>query len=142
MPSDDPEPLAVVTTTLETHPYMDAPVVALPDTDDLDTGAACTVVVYPPDADVHIDSSNHVPNPGAGSTSSRSASSPPVSEGDLLDVVIDTLGDEGDGIATVDGFTVFVPGGEPGDELTVEVTTVKQRYAFATIRASGGSRAE
>ncbi|ALG82970.1 RlmE family RNA methyltransferase [Halanaeroarchaeum sulfurireducens] len=52
-------------------------------------------------------------------------------EGDELDVEITDIGDEGDGIASVDGYTLFVPGTDPGEELTVRVTDVKPRFGFA-----------
>ena len=55
----------------------------------------------------------------------------PVRSGDELAVAIEAVGDEGDGIAKVDGFTLFVPGTAPGDELTVRVTDVKPRFGFA-----------
>jgi 23S rRNA (uridine2552-2'-O)-methyltransferase len=55
----------------------------------------------------------------------------PVREGDRLDVEIEDIGEEGDGIAKVDQFTLFVPDVEAGTTLTVEVTDVKPRYAFA-----------
>ena len=55
----------------------------------------------------------------------------PVRVGDTVDVAIEDVGSEGDGIAKVEGFTLFVDGGETGDELTVEVTDVKPRYGFA-----------
>ena len=55
----------------------------------------------------------------------------PVRVGDTVDVTIEDVGEEGDGIAKVDGFTLFVRRGETGDEFTVEVTDVKPRYGFA-----------
>jgi 23S rRNA (uridine2552-2'-O)-methyltransferase len=55
----------------------------------------------------------------------------PVRTGDEVDVEIVDVGDEGDGIAKVDEFTLFVPDAETGEELTVEVTDVKPRYGFA-----------
>ncbi|WP_435100909.1 SAM-dependent methyltransferase [Halarchaeum sp. P4] len=58
----------------------------------------------------------------------------PVRVGDELDVEIVDEGEEGDGIAKVDGFTLFVPDGELGDEVHVEVVDVKPRFAFAEIR--------
>ena len=80
--------------------------------------------------------------PSRSSTSSRSRTGgkssgprtqqPPVSEGDIRTVTIDTLGDQGDGIAKVErGFIVIVPGTEPGDQLNVEITDVKETVAFA-----------
>jgi 23S rRNA (uridine2552-2'-O)-methyltransferase len=55
----------------------------------------------------------------------------PVAPGDRLTVTIDDRGDEGDGIARVGGFTVFVPDAAPGDEVEIEVESVKPRFAFA-----------
>jgi 23S rRNA (uridine2552-2'-O)-methyltransferase len=55
----------------------------------------------------------------------------PVREGDTLDVTIEDVGSEGDGVAKVEEFTLFVPGTETGDELEVRVTDVKPRFGFA-----------
>ncbi|GGN09100.1 TRAM domain-containing protein [Halarchaeum nitratireducens] len=67
-----------------------------------------------------------------GDSSGRRTQQPPVSEGDIRTVTIDTLGDQGDGIAKVErGFIVIVPGTEPGDQLNVEITDVKETVAFA-----------
>ena len=57
----------------------------------------------------------------------------PVRVGDELSVEITDTGDEGDGIAQVDGFTLFVPGGEAGETHTVVVDDVKPRFGFAEI---------
>ena len=59
---------------------------------------------------------------------------PPVDEGEVRDVTIETTGDQGDGIAKVErGYVVIVPGGQPGDEPTVEIEQVKENVAFASI---------
>lgn len=59
---------------------------------------------------------------------------PPVSEGETRTVAIETTGDQGDGIARVErGYVVIVPGSVPGDELDVEITTVKRNFAMAEI---------
>ncbi|WP_435129957.1 TRAM domain-containing protein [Halobaculum sp. D14] len=56
----------------------------------------------------------------------------PVEEGETRSVTIDTLGDQGDGIAKVErGFIVIVPGTQPGDQVDVEITDVKDTVAFA-----------
>jgi 23S rRNA (uridine2552-2'-O)-methyltransferase len=55
----------------------------------------------------------------------------PVREGDELDVEIRDIGSDGDGVAKVDGFTVFVPDTDTGETVTVRVEDVKPRYAFA-----------
>ncbi|SFR33459.1 23S rRNA (uridine(2552)-2'-O)-methyltransferase [Halogeometricum limi] len=55
----------------------------------------------------------------------------PVAKGDELDVVIHDVGSEGDGIAKVDGYTLFVSGTETGDEVRVRVTDLKPNFGFA-----------
>jgi len=55
----------------------------------------------------------------------------PVRAGDVVEVIVEDTGSEGDGIVRVEGFTLFVEGGDEGDSLTVEVTDVKPRYGFA-----------
>ena len=59
---------------------------------------------------------------------------PPVDEGEVRDVTIETTGDQGDGIAKVErGYVVIVPGGHPGDNPTVEIEQVQPNVAFASI---------
>lgn len=61
-------------------------------------------------------------------------SGPPVEEGEVRDVTIETVGDQGDGIAKVErGYVVIVPGAHPGDELTVEIEQVTENVAFARV---------
>ena len=55
----------------------------------------------------------------------------PVRTGDELEVTIEDVGSEGDGIAKVEGFTLFVPGTETGDEVQVTIVDVKPRFGFA-----------
>lgn len=60
--------------------------------------------------------------------------SPPVDEGEVRTVTIESIGDQGDGIAKVErGYVVIVPETEPGQEPTVEVERVKQNVAFASV---------
>ena len=55
-------------------------------------------------------------------------------EGEVRDVTIETVGDQGDGIAKVErGYVVIVPGAQPGDEPTVKVEQVQENVAFASI---------
>ena len=59
---------------------------------------------------------------------------PPVDEGEVREVTIESVGDQGDGIAKVErGYVVIVPDARPGDQPTVEIEQVKQNVAFATI---------
>ncbi|MGB9965693.1 TRAM domain-containing protein [Halobacterium sp. CBA1126] len=68
----------------------------------------------------------------SGSEDDGGYASPPVEEGEVRSVTIDTLGDQGDGIAKVErGFIVIVPGLKPGDAAEVEITDVKDSVAFA-----------
>ena len=58
----------------------------------------------------------------------------PVAEGEELDVEIEDVGQQGDGIARVGpGYVLIVPGSEVGDELTVEVQQVTPNFGFAEI---------
>ncbi|RRJ33665.1 TRAM domain-containing protein [Halocatena pleomorpha] len=59
-------------------------------------------------------------------------STPPVSEGEQRTVTIEAVGREGDGIAKVErGYVIIVPGGEPGEEIEVEIERVTPSVAFA-----------
>ena len=55
----------------------------------------------------------------------------PVREGDRIEIEIEDVGREGDGIGKVEGYTLFVADTEPGDTVEVEVTDVKPRFGFA-----------
>jgi predicted RNA-binding protein with TRAM domain len=65
---------------------------------------------------------------------SGAPSGPPVDEGEVRDVTIETVGEQGDGIAKVErGYVVIVPNAQPGDEPTVEIKQVQDNVAFASI---------
>ncbi len=55
----------------------------------------------------------------------------PVRSGDELEVEITDVGSEGDGIARVEGYTLFVPDTEEGDVVQVRVDDVKPNFGFA-----------
>ena len=55
----------------------------------------------------------------------------PVREGDRLEIDIEDVGREGDGIGKIEGYTLFVAGTEPGETVEIEVTDVKPRFGFA-----------
>ncbi|EJN57690.1 hypothetical protein HSB1_40510 [Halogranum salarium B-1] len=64
----------------------------------------------------------------------RAVQGPPVDEGERREVTIETLGEEGDGIAKVErGYIIIVDGGEPGATVEVDVHTVRENVAFAEI---------
>jgi len=56
-----------------------------------------------------------------------------VCEGDEFEVEIISTGAKGDGIAKVDGYTVFVPGGEPGQVVKIKITKALEKFAFSEI---------
>jgi predicted RNA-binding protein with TRAM domain len=59
---------------------------------------------------------------------------PPVEEGEVREVTVEAVGDQGDGIAKVErGYVVIVPDGRPGQQPTVEIDEVRKNVAFATI---------
>ncbi|WP_436933951.1 TRAM domain-containing protein [Halovenus marina] len=59
---------------------------------------------------------------------------PPVDEGEIRTVEVESVGDQGDGIAKVErGYVVIVPEAEPGDTPRVEIEDVKQNVAFASV---------
>jgi 23S rRNA (uridine2552-2'-O)-methyltransferase len=60
----------------------------------------------------------------------------PVKAGDRLEVTVEELGDEGDGIAYVEGYSLFVSDAAVGETLTVVVDEAKPRFGFAE-RADG-----
>jgi 23S rRNA (uridine2552-2'-O)-methyltransferase len=67
----------------------------------------------------------------------------PVRSGDRLEVHIEDVGSEGDGIAKVEGFTLFVPDTEVGDRVEVRVTDVKPRFGFAErVDGDGGGNGD
>jgi len=64
----------------------------------------------------------------------RSPSEPPVTEGDLVDVETETIGDQGDGIARVGpGYVVIVSDTDVGERVAVEITETRENVAFAEV---------
>jgi predicted RNA-binding protein with TRAM domain len=55
----------------------------------------------------------------------------PVSAGELRDVLIESQGGHGDGIAKIDGFVLFVKGGNRGERCKVRIIEVKRTFATA-----------
>jgi Predicted RNA-binding protein, contains TRAM domain len=59
---------------------------------------------------------------------------PPVTEGETREVEIESLGNQGDGIAKVDrGFVVIVPDTDVGERVTIEINDVGSNVAFAEV---------
>ena len=55
----------------------------------------------------------------------------PVGVGDTREVEIVDTGEEGDGVAEIEGFTVFVSGATTGETVEARITDVKPTFAFA-----------
>lgn len=66
---------------------------------------------------------------------------PPIKEGEQYDVTIEDIGKEGDGVAKIENFVVFVPNTKVGDEVTIEITKVLRTLAFADV-VDGSSEKE
>ena len=67
-------------------------------------------------------------------TQKRGFSGPPVGKGDTRTVDIESIGEQGDGIARVErGYVVIVPDTEKGERVTIEVTDVKENVAFGEV---------
>ncbi|KZN25289.1 23S rRNA methyltransferase [Haladaptatus sp. R4] len=55
----------------------------------------------------------------------------PVRAGDRLEVTIEGVGSEGDGVAKVEEYTLFVPNTEEGETVEIRVEDVKPKFGFA-----------
>lgn len=63
----------------------------------------------------------------------RNESTAPVEVGKEYEVTIEDIAKEGDGIARVSGFVIFVPGTSVGDEVNIKVNKVMRKFAFAEV---------
>lgn len=57
--------------------------------------------------------------------------SAPVVVGETYEVSIDDIAKQGDGIARVKGFVIFVPQTKKGDKVKIKVNKVMRKFAFA-----------
>ncbi|CAI1492755.1 Putative RNA-binding protein, contains TRAM domain [Thermococcus nautili] len=57
----------------------------------------------------------------------------PVKVGERYKVKIESLGKGGDGIAKIQGFVIFVPNTQVGDEVEIVINSVKRKFAFASV---------
>lgn len=56
--------------------------------------------------------------------------SAPVVVGETYEVSIDDIAKQGDGIARVKGFVIFVPQTKKGDKVKIKVNKVMRKFAF------------
>lgn len=59
--------------------------------------------------------------------------SSPINEGEEYDVKIEDMGRDGDGIARIDGFVIFVSDAKVGDEVKIKINATRRNFAFAEI---------
>lgn len=55
----------------------------------------------------------------------------PIAAGDKVDVVIESVGGHGDGIAKVESFIIFVKGAKQGERCKIKIIEVKRTFALA-----------
>ena len=67
----------------------------------------------------------------ASSDGSDAASAPrkAIGQGQQLELTIEKIASQGQGMATVEGMPIFIPGVIPGQKVQVVITKVKDRYA-------------
>lgn len=58
----------------------------------------------------------------------------PVTKDDLLQLTIEDLTSNGEGVGRFKGFTVFVPGALPQETVTARVISVQKHYARALLK--------
>ena len=66
-----------------------------------------------------------------GSSDGRSAPAVPIAVGKEYDVKIEDIAREGDGIARIEGFVIFVADAKVGDEIKIQVDKLMRRFAIA-----------
>ncbi|HID28028.1 MAG TPA: TRAM domain-containing protein [Methanosarcinales archaeon] len=57
----------------------------------------------------------------------------PVSVGEIYNVKIEDIARQGDGIARIQGFVIFVPNTKVGDDVRIRINNVARKFAFADI---------
>jgi predicted RNA-binding protein with TRAM domain len=60
----------------------------------------------------------------------------PVSAGGVHDVTIEGIAREGDGIARIQGFVIFVPGTKVGDHVKIKIEKVLRKFAIAALETN------
>ncbi len=63
----------------------------------------------------------------------RSSKDAPVKVGEVLDVTIEDTARQGDGIARVEGFVIFVPNTKVNDKVKIKIKELKRSSAIAEV---------
>lgn len=135
MPIDD-SLISMFHSTLKTGSSRDEPLVQVPSSE-LETGPLAEGETYRVAVLGPVEGSNNE-GPVARVSGNNQDENPatsseyPVAEGEQIEVVIEDIGDEGDGIAKVNGYAVIVPDAELSEELVVEVNHTTGSHAFAS----------
>ena len=66
---------------------------------------------------------------GFGNSSPRA----PVKEGEEIDVLIESVGEKGDGIAKIKGFVIFVPNTQANQSVRIKVKKVLNKVGFGEV---------
>ena len=56
-----------------------------------------------------------------------------MNKGDIIEVLIEDMSFEGQGIGRAEGMVVFVPDTVPGDRALAEITKTKKSYCFSRL---------
>ncbi len=78
------------------------------------------------------DRSNFVGNT-SNQSSGRPSATAPVKVGEVLEVTIEDPARQGDGIARVVGFVIFVPNTKVNDKVKIEIKELKRSSAIAEV---------
>ncbi|MFC7043851.1 TRAM domain-containing protein [Halonotius sp. GCM10025705] len=98
----------------------------------IDTAETYRVAILRGEPDTISDSS--ADQPAEPAPEQEEDQQPPVDVGETREVEIDSIGDQGDGIARIDrGYVVIVPDTEVGDRATVRIETAKENVAFGEV---------
>jgi len=103
------------------------------DLGDISEGGTYRIAVLPTTEEVDPEENDIQPRqPTEDEMNESEVGTPPVTEGERVTAQIDTIGDEGDGVAFVEGgYAVFISGAQVGETILAEITDVRDRYAFA-----------
>ena len=63
---------------------------------------------------------------------------PPVTEGQEIELEVIAKGRKGDGIAKIEGYIIFVPGGNVGQKVKARINTVRPNFAISEIMETKG----
>ncbi len=63
----------------------------------------------------------------------RSSNDAPVKVGEVRDVTIEDTARQGDGIARVEGFVIFVPNTKVNDHVKIKIKELKRSSAIAEV---------